>query len=50
MGVLVQKPSGKGYIKAQEIQKGRIESIPGVAEGSMAEHFLMSMESPDGDW
>lgn len=36
-----QKPEPRAY-------QGRTEMIPGVAEGSMAEHFLMSVE-PDED-
>ena len=50
--VLVEAPSGDEYLKGRVLQEGRKENIPGVAEGSMAEFYLMSVDPDDemGGW
>ena len=42
----------KQQMIGQVVNEGRRENIPGVAEGSMAEHFLLSVDPDDemGGW
>ena len=49
--VSIEVPGG-GYLKGRVLQEGRRENIPGVAEGSMAELFLLSVDPDDemGGW